>query len=253
MTIPEIYTRFQQNPVISTDSRNCPLGCLFFALKGANFNANAFAKSALDNGAAYAVVDQAEFAIDERYIFVSDTLQCLQQLATYHRKQLGTTIVGITGTNGKTTTKELIAAVLTRKYKVLYTQGNLNNHIGVPLTLLQLSAEHEMAVVEMGANHIGDIKELAEIAYPDYGIITNVGKAHLEGFGSLEGVKRTKAELYDSIIANGKLIFVNADNQHLAEMAKRSGFETNDKQYKYSLSKAVDAKVCATIVSCSPF
>ncbi len=253
MTIPEIYTRFQQNPVISTDSRNCPLGCLFFALKGANFNANAFAKSALDNGAAYAVVDQAEFAIDERYIFVSDTLQCLQQLATYHRKQLGTTIVGITGTNGKTTTKELIAAVLTRKYKVLYTQGNLNNHIGVPLTLLQLSAEHEMAVVEMGANHIGDIKELAEIAYPDYGIITNVGKAHLEGFGSLEGVKRTKAELYDSIIANGKLIFVNADNQHLAEMAQGSGFVTNDKQYKYSLSKAADAKVCATIVSCSPF
>ncbi|MBP6610484.1 MAG: UDP-N-acetylmuramoyl-tripeptide--D-alanyl-D-alanine ligase [Paludibacter sp.] len=253
MTIPEIYSRFQQNPVISTDSRNCPLGCLFFALKGANFNANAFAKSALDKGAAYAVVDQADYAVDERYIVVSDTLLCLQQLATYHRKQLGTTIVGITGTNGKTTTKELIAAVLTRKYKVLYTQGNLNNHIGVPLTLLQLTAEHEMAVVEMGANHTGDIKELADIACPDFGLITNVGKAHLEGFGSLEGVKRTKAELYDSILANGKLIFINADNSHLADMAKRSGFELDDNQFKYSLTNADNAKVSASVVSCSPF
>jgi len=193
----ELYSLFLQHPVICTDSRNCPEGSLFFALKGDNFNANAFAKTALANGCAYAIVDDAEFAIDEKYILVEDVLTTLQQLARYHRQQLDTPVLAITGTNGKTTTKELIAAVLKENFNILYTQGNLNNHIGVPLTLLQLKEEHEIAIIEMGANHPGEIKLLAEIACPDFRIITNVGKAHLEGFGSFEGVKRTKPELYD--------------------------------------------------------
>lgn len=253
MTISELYKYYQQNPIISTDSRNCPLGCLFFALKGDNFNANAFAKSALENGASYAVVDDETYALDERFILVPNVLKCLQQLANYHRKTLGTTIIGITGTNGKTTSKELIASVLTQKYNVLYTQGNLNNHIGVPLTLLKITDEHEIAVIEMGANHPGDIKELAEIAYPDYGIITNVGKAHLEGFGSFEGVMKTKAELYDFIFTNGNMLFINADNPNLAQMAIHSGFTNPKKLYSYSLNNNANASVKASMLGCSPF
>ena len=248
----ELYSLFLQHPLICTDSRNCPADSLFFALKGDNFNANAFAKTALANGCAYAIVDEAEFAIDEKYILVDDVLTTLQQLARYHRQQLGTTVIGITGTNGKTTTKELIAAVLKEKFNTLYTQGNLNNHIGVPLTLLQLKAEHEIAIIEMGANHQGEIKLLAEIACPDLGIITNVGKAHLEGFGSFEGVKKTKAELYDYISANGQLIFINKDNEHLMEMAAKSGI--GDKRREYSLnSEQSNGYICGQINSCSPF
>lgn len=253
MSIPELYSIFQQKPVISTDSRNCPVGCLFFALKGDNFNANAFAMSALGNGASFAVVDESEFAVDNRFILVDNVLACLQDLARYHRQQLGTTIIGITGTNGKTTTKELIAAVLSQKFNVLFTQGNLNNHIGVPLTLLKMKPEHQLAVIEMGANHQGEIKTLAEIACPDYGIITNVGKAHLEGFGSFEGVKKTKSELYQNIAANGKLIFINAGNEHLAEMAAKSGFAGDSKMYQYSISESNEASVNGSVVSCSPF
>lgn len=182
-----LYALFQQHPIICTDSRNCPEGSLFFALRGENFNANDFAKKALDNGCAFAIVDDPEYVLDERYILVDNVLSALQQLAKQHRQQLKTRVIGITGTNGKTTTKELIAAVLSGKYNTLYTQGNLNNHIGVPLTLLKIKPEHEIAIIEMGANHPGEIKTLAEIACPDYGIITNVGKAHLEGFGSFEG------------------------------------------------------------------
>ena len=174
----QLYSIFQEHPIVCTDSRNCPAGSIFFALKGDNFNANAFALSALENGCSYAVIDEAEYALDERFVAVNNVLESLQQLATFHRKLLGTTIIGITGTNGKTTTKELIASVLTEKYNIHFTKGNLNNHIGVPLTLLQLKPEHEMAVIEMGANHPGDIKELVEISLPDYGIITNVGKEH---------------------------------------------------------------------------
>lgn len=248
----ELYSLFLQHPLICTDSRNCPADSLFFALKGDNFNANAFAKTALANGCAYAIVDEAEFAIDEKYILVDDVLTTLQQLARYHRQQLGTTVIGITGTNGKTTTKELIAAVLKEKFNTLYTQGNLNNHIGVPLTLLQLKAEHEIAIIEMGANHQGEIKLLAEIACPDLGIITNVGKAHLEGFGSFEGVKKTKAELYDYISANGQLIFINKDNEHLMEMAAKSGI--GDKRREYSLnSEQSNGYIYGQINSCSPF
>lgn len=175
-------------------------------------------------------------------------------MAEYHRRQLGTTIIGITGTNGKTTTKELIASVLSEKFNILFTQGNLNNHIGVPLTLLQLKPEHELAVIEMGANHQGDIKELAEITCPDYGIITNVGKAHLEGFGSFEGVMKTKAELYDYIQQFGKNIFLNVGNSHLVEMARNSLVSKKMNPVKYSLnadSKNVSVK--GKITECSPF
>jgi UDP-N-acetylmuramoyl-tripeptide--D-alanyl-D-alanine ligase len=252
----QLYTLFLNHPIICTDSRTCPQGSLFFALKGDNFNANSFALSALEKGCAFAVVDEPEYAIDERFILVDDVLETLQQLATYHRKQLGIRILGITGTNGKTTTKELIASVLKEKYNILYTQGNLNNHIGVPLTLLQLTAEHEIGIIEMGANHPGEIKLLAEIACPDYGIITNVGKAHLEGFGSFEGVKSTKAELYDYIFTNGKAIFINTDNEHLLEMATTVGFEierSNVREYSLNPDNLNCCYIHGSTISCSPF
>ena len=249
----QLYSIFLKHPIICTDSRVCPENSIFFALKGDNFNANAFALSALEKGCSYALVDEAEYAIDDRFILVEDVLATLQELAIYHRKKLGTTILGITGTNGKTTTKELIAAVLREKYNVLFTQGNLNNHIGVPLTLLKLNSSHEIAVIEMGANHPGEIKQLAEIACPDYGIITNVGKAHLEGFGSFEGVKQTKKELYDYIFVNGKEIFINKDNADLNEMAGAAGFKTTDRVNKYSLDINNDCFTCGEIKSCSPF
>ncbi len=251
----QLYSIYQQHPEICTDSRVCPPGSIFFALKGEKFNANAFALSALEKGCSYAVVDEAEFAIDERFILVDNVLESLQKLATYHRKKLGTKIIGITGTNGKTTSKELIASVLKEKYNILYTQGNLNNHIGVPLTLLKLSAEHEMAVIEMGANHPGEIKILAEIACPDYGIITNVGMAHLEGFGSFEGVKKTKAELYDYLQKNEKDVFINADNENLVEMALKSGFKIESKNvHLYSLNhKDSKNEVSGKVSKCSPF
>lgn len=254
MLISELYSIFKKHSVVSTDSRNCPVGCLFFALKGDNFNANAFALSALEKGAAYAIVDESKYAIDQRFIVVDDVLTTLQELARYHRKQLGTTVLGITGTNGKTTSKELIAAVLSQKFNILFTQGNLNNHIGVPLTLLQLMPEHEIAVIEMGASQKGDIKLLAEIACPDYGIITNVGKAHLEGFGSFEGVKETKSELYVNIFNHGKFIFINAGNEHLCEMAHKSGFSNDDRLVKYRLiGECTKHMVAGAVISCSPF
>ena len=250
----ELYSIFLQHPVICTDSRVCLTGSLFFALKGENFNANAFALSALEKGCAYAIVDEAEFAIDDRFILVDNVLKTLQQLAVHHRKQLGTKIIGITGTNGKTTTKELIASVLKEKYNVLYTLGNLNNHIGVPLTVLKIKPEHDIAVIEMGANHPGDIKELAEIAQPNYGIITNVGKAHLEGFGSFEGVKKTKAELYEYILHHGELIFINKANPELLEMAAQIGFNYPVKTCSYSLEfNDTEAMMAGHVTYCSPF
>lgn len=222
MDITTLYQIFLSCTGVTTDSRNCPKGSLFIALKGDTFNGNAFASKALEAGSAYAVVDEAAYAPagDIHYILVDNCLHTLQQLANYHRRQLGTRIIGITGTNGKTTTKELISAVLSQKYNILYTLRNLNNPIGVPLTLLRLKAEHELGVVEMGASHPGDIKELVEIAEPDYGIITNVGKAHLEGFGSFEGVVRTKGELYDYLRRqSNSTIFLHQDNPHLTEIA----------------------------------
>ncbi len=215
--ISELYKVFQAHPVITTDSRDCPSGSIFFALRGDTFNGNEYAKAALDKGCAFAVIDQPEFAdaADSRLILVDDVLITLQQLANHHRRQLGTPIVGITGTNGKTTTKELISAVLCRKYNTLYTQGNFNNHIGVPKTLLRLTSEHEMAVIEMGANHLGEIRDLVNIVEPDFGLITNVGKAHLLGFGSFEGVIRTKGELYDFMRHTNRPVFINNDNPYL--------------------------------------
>lgn len=223
MDIATLYQIFLECTSVTTDSRNCPQGSLFIALKGDNFNGNAFASKALESGSSYAVIDEAEYAPtgDIHYIVVDNCLQTLQQLANYHRRQLGTPIIGITGTNGKTTTKELIAAVLSQRYNVLYTLGNLNNPIGVPLTLLRLKPEHNLAIVEMGASHPGDIKELAEIAEPDYGIITNVGKAHLEGFGSFEGVIKTKGELYDFMrTRKDSAIFIDHNNPYLNKIAQ---------------------------------
>ena len=215
----------KESLLVSTDTRNLPADCVFFALHGANFDGNKFALQALEQGASLAVIDDPEVyiahsqsPIAHSLLLVEDTLLALQDLARAWRRELGLPIIGITGTNGKTTTKELLATVLSTKYNLHYTQGNLNNQIGVPLTLLQITRAHELAIVEMGASHPGDIKELVEIAEPNYGLITNVGRAHLEGFGSFEGVQRTKQELYDYLVAHQGTIFRNTDNPYLAAM-----------------------------------
>ena len=218
MEISTLYNCFKECGCVTTDTRNCPEGSMFIALKGETFNGNAFARQALEKGCRYAVVDEPRYADAENIILVDDCLKTLQALAREHRRQMGTRIIGITGTNGKTTTKELIATVLQKRYKVLYTQGNLNNHIGVPLTLLGLKEEHELAVVEMGANHPGEIRTLVNIAEPDCGLITNVGKAHLEGFGSFEGVVKTKSELYDYLRSKeNAFAFLDKDNDVLCQ------------------------------------
>jgi UDP-N-acetylmuramoyl-tripeptide--D-alanyl-D-alanine ligase len=204
---------------VSTDTRNLPAGCVFFALHGERFDGNKFAKQALESGASLAVIDNPEYALPQGTLLVEDTLLALQELARAWRRELGLPIIGITGTNGKTTTKELLATVLSTKYHLHYTQGNLNNQIGVPFTLLQITRAHELAIVEMGASHLGDIKELVDIAEPNCGLITNVGRAHLEGFGSFEGVQQTKKELYDYLRENQGFIFRNTDNPYLAQMA----------------------------------
>ncbi|MCY1721350.1 UDP-N-acetylmuramoyl-tripeptide--D-alanyl-D-alanine ligase [Prolixibacteraceae bacterium Z1-6] len=219
MSTEEIYELFVEHPIISTDSRQIEKGCIFFALKGENFNGNKYAESAISKGAAYSIIDEEEYNTSENTILVKDVLKALQDLAAFHRKQLAIPILGITGTNGKTTTKELIATVLSKKFKVSFTQGNLNNHIGVPLTLLRMNSETEFGVVEMGANHQGEIAELCQIALPDYGIITNIGQAHLEGFGSFDGVKKTKGELYNYISQKKGVIFYNSDNPLLEELS----------------------------------
>ena len=211
--------RNKESLCVSTDTRHLPVGCVFFALHGATFDGNTFAAQALEQGASVAVIDNPEYAIEGKTILVPDTLLALQELAREWRRTLNIPIIAITGTNGKTTTKELTAAVLATRYKVHYTQGNLNNQIGVPLTLLQLTRAHEIAIVEMGASHPGDIKELVEIAEPTCGLITNVGRAHLQGFGSFEGVMSTKAELYDYLRQHDGFIFRNTDNPYLEQMA----------------------------------
>jgi len=225
MSIQELYKLYLQHPVIGTDTRKIISGCLFFALKGENFDANNFAGQALKDGAAYAIIDNPEFAKSNRFILVNDVLETLQQLATYHRKQLNIPVIGLTGTNGKTTTKELINAVLAQKFKTSATLGNLNNHIGVPLTLLAIKPGVEVAIIEMGANHQKEIEMLCQIAKPDFGLITNVGKAHLEGFGGFEGVKKGKGELYAFLEENQGTVFINEDNLHLKEMANNHIFK----------------------------
>ena len=229
----EFLIKDKDSLLVSTDTRNLPAGCVFFALHGANFDGNKFALQALEQGASLAVIDDPEVynthsqspiahcpspIANSRILLVENTLLALQDLARAWRRELGLPIIGITGTNGKTTTKELLATVLSTKYNLHYTQGNLNNQIGVPLTLLQITRAHEMAIVEMGASHPGDIKELVDIAEPNCGLITNVGRAHLEGFGSFEGVQRTKQELYDYLVAHQGTIFRNTDNPYLTQM-----------------------------------
>ncbi|MDG1572049.1 UDP-N-acetylmuramoyl-tripeptide--D-alanyl-D-alanine ligase [Robiginitalea sp. M366] len=235
MEIAALHQRFLESGQVSTDSRNIPQGCIFFALKGERFNGNTFALQALEEGAAWAVVDEPGYSGHPRAILVEDALASLQQLATYHRQYCGTRIIALTGSNGKTTTKELIAAVLEQEYRIIATRGNLNNHIGVPLTLLRLQPETELAVVEMGANHQGEIDFLCRIALPDFGYITNFGKAHLEGFGGVEGVIKGKSEMYRRLMADQKTLFLNADDpiqrEKLQGYARKVGFSTTDTTY----------------------
>ncbi|MBR3856452.1 MAG: UDP-N-acetylmuramoyl-tripeptide--D-alanyl-D-alanine ligase [Bacteroidaceae bacterium] len=225
MNTEALYALYKEHSLVTTDSRKCPEGSIFFALKGETFDGNNYALQALEKGCAFAVVDNPEVAKqDERLILVPDVLKALQKLAAYHRKAWGKTVLQITGTNGKTTTKELISAVLSEGKSVLYTEGNLNNHIGVPLTLLRIKPEHDIAVIETGANHPGEIADLCRIVEADFGLITNVGRAHLEGFGSFEGVKQTKGELYDDLHKRGKKLFLNAFDEDLLQMAQSREF-----------------------------
>ena len=282
--IETIYQAYLACNGVCTDSRACQEGNLFVCLKGENFDGNNFAEKAVEMGCKYVITSRKDLltsdeslnrGIDEStlrqvqgqnidspnhqitespYIYVEDTLVALQQLAAHHRKVLGTPIVGITGTNGKTTTKELVAAVLAKKYNVLYTLGNFNNHIGVPLTLLRLTKEHNMAVIEMGANHPGEIEFLANIVMPDAGLITNVGKAHLAGFGSFEGVKNTKAELYHNLADRCKTVFLDADNPHLKEMWNKvasPNHRITESPIHYGSDPALP--VNGKVVSCTPF
>lgn len=218
MDISQLYELFLKCPTIFTDSRKVVENGMFFALKGDKFDGNDYALGTIEQGAGYAVVDREELANNDGCILVKNVLETLQQLANFHRKKLNIPVIAITGTNGKTTTKELLSAVLRKKYKLYATQGNLNNHIGVPLTLLSLTSEHQVAIIEMGASHPKDIEQLCGIADPDFGLITNVGKAHLEGFGSFEGVINTKGELYHHLMTKNAKIFVNKGNPHLMNL-----------------------------------
>ena len=253
MDIKELYKLYKQHPCITTDSRDCPEGSIFLALKGESFDGNKFALQAIEKGCAYAIVDDSKLLTDDkRIILVDDCLQTFKDLAREHRRQFDIPVIGITGTNGKTTTKELVAAVLSQKYNVLYTQGNFNNDVGVPKTLFRLTKDHEIAVIEMGASHPGDIKTLAETAEPTCGLITNVGKAHLQGFGSFEGVIKTKCELYDFLrTQKDGLIFINADNEYLTDQIGEeeeiwlSPYSTDpEKQYTC---------ISGEIIECNPF
>lgn len=254
--IPELYRIFTEHPVVTTDSRDCPEGSVFIALKGASFNGNMFAVAALEKGCSWAVVDEEEYASGDRTLLVDDCLKTLQLLARHHRRILGTPIVGITGTNGKTTTKELTSAVLSRKYNVLFTQGNFNNDIGVPKTLLRICRDHDIAVVEMGASHPGDIKTLVDIVEPDCGLITNVGRAHLQGFGSFEGVIRTKGELYDFLrFRSDSVTFVNAGDVNLTGIS--AGLPAVVRYGRCACDAPADScagiTVTGEVVDCAPF
>ena len=284
MKIEELYQLYQQHPCITTDSRNCPEGSIFLALKGESFNGNQFAVSALEKGCSYAIIDEPEILenlehqdnldnlgsldnLKQRLILVDNCLQTYKDLAREHRRQFDIPVIGITGTNGKTTTKELIRAVLAECYNVMATEGNFNNDVGVPKTLFRLNNSHDIAVVEMGASHPGDIKTLVETAEPNCGLITNVGRAHLQGFGSFEGVCKTKGELYDFLLAHYGPLFVNRDNEHLMEMIANSqkltairnatlcSAENSQKpdSYYYGQSDAEDILIRGEVVSCAPF
>ena len=241
-----LYEKYLQYPLVVTDTRAVKENSIFFALKGANFNGNEFAAQALATGAKYAVVDQPEVAISEQYLLVDDVLKAMQSLANHHRSQLQFPVLGITGSNGKTTSKELINAVLSKKYQTLATTGNLNNHIGVPLTLLSIQAHHDFAIIEMGANHQLEIKELCEIAEPNFGLICNIGKAHLEGMGGIEGVKKTKKELYDFLEINKGLVFVNADDDVTLNLSSQL-------ENRVFFGNKENSLVAGEIISLAPF
>ncbi|MEH0155867.1 UDP-N-acetylmuramoyl-tripeptide--D-alanyl-D-alanine ligase [Limibacter armeniacum] len=221
MEIEKLYQLYLKHPNISTDTRKIEEGMLFFALKGGNFNGNKFALQALEKGAAYAIIDEEAYATDKRMILVEDVLTTLQQLAHHHRTQFDIPFIAVTGSNGKTTTKELLHRVLAKKYRTHATKGNFNNHIGVPLTLLEMPLDTEMALVEMGDNHVGEVTELCKIAEPTHGFITNIGKDHIEGFGSFEANVRAKSEIFDYLIKNDGIVFVNSQDRIIANMAKR--------------------------------
>ena len=278
MKIEELYQLYQQHPCITTDSRNCPEGSIFLALKGESFNGNQFAVSALEKGCSYAIIDEPQVLenlehqdnldnlgsldnLKQRLILVDNCLQTYKDLAREHRRQFDIPVIGITGTNGKTTTKELIRAVLAECYNVMATEGNFNNDVGVPKTLFRLNDSHDIAVVEMGASHPGDIKTLVETAEPNCGLITNVGRAHLQGFGSFEGVCKTKGELYDFLLAHDGPLFVNRDNEHLMKMVRERGkrLEVRGERiaqpdiYYYGQSDAEDILIRGEVISCAPF
>ncbi|WP_077406967.1 UDP-N-acetylmuramoyl-tripeptide--D-alanyl-D-alanine ligase [Cellulophaga omnivescoria] len=235
MTIAQIHQLFLTYSTVCTDTRKITKDCIFFALKGDNFNGNKYAAEALEKGAAYAIIDEKKYATTHKFILVEDVLQTLQKLGNYHRKHCTAKVIGLTGSNGKTTTKELIKAVIQKKYKTVATVGNLNNHIGVPLTLLTIKEDTEIAIVEMGANHLKEIEFLSSLAEPDYGYITNFGKAHLEGFGSTEGVIQGKSELYSYLTTNQKHIFLNTDDpiqeNKLGSYVKKIGFSATKENY----------------------
>lgn len=244
--IEKIYQHYTKRHLVSTDSRSIEKDCVFVAIKGERFDGNDFAyKVASDGIAACVIADRKDLPHHERLFIVDDSISALQQLAKLHRERINIPVIGITGTNGKTTTKELTAAVLSKRYNIIYTQGNYNNHIGVPLTLLQMRPDTEMAVVEMGANHINEIAQLCSIAQPDFGLITNIGKAHIEGFGSFEGVVKTKNELYEHLRNNGGKIFVNNDNTLLRELSKDLTC--------FSYGKDNNADIKAEVVSFNPY
>ncbi len=248
MSITELYSIYLKHPTVCTDTRKIISESIFFALKGENFNGNSFAHQALKAGASYAVIDEPDYKVNEKCILVNDVLTTLQQLALYHRKQLDIPCIGLTGSNGKTTTKELINSVLSQKYKTYATIGNLNNHIGVPLTILSITNTTEIAIIEMGANHQKEIEMLCEICLPNYGLITNVGKAHLEGFGGFEGVKKGKGELYHFLQKNHQTLFINTDNTHLVEM---KGEKIFSKIITYGTSK--ENFVSGKLIANNPF
>lgn len=235
MKIPELHSIFLSNPTISTDTRKIAKNDIFFALKGANFNGNEYAEKALEEGASFVIIDEKKFLVDHRTILVDDVLQALQKLANFHRNHCKAKIISLTGSNGKTTTKELIHVVLSKKYRTVATEGNLNNHIGVPLTLLSIKDDTEIAIIEMGANHQKEIEFLCQIAEPDFGYITNFGKAHLEGFGGVEGVIKGKSELYEYLIQNQRSVFLNADDpiqkEKLSNHIDKYGYSAQDSKF----------------------
>ena len=254
MDSKQLYAIYRQHPLITTDSRECPEGSIFIALKGDSFDGNQFAAQALDKGCAVAIVSDEQvynnYHGDKLMVLVPDTLQAFKDMAREHRRLFDIPVVGITGTNGKTTTKELVRTVLAKRYNVMATEGNFNNDVGVPKTLFRLNSEHEIAVVEMGASHPGDIKTLAETAEPTCGLITNVGKAHLQGFGSLDGVIHTKGELYDNLATRpGSVIFINADNEYLMGILPEG---VQPVFYTRDAGKG-EARVQGEIIACDPF